>query len=405
MIKRLWLCALLISVWIHAEQEGVRAAQDLITIVLMVKNEEAVITQTLEPFVDAGISSFFIFDTGSTDNTIPTAEHFFKTHAIDHYAIAQEPFIDFATSRNRALDIADERFPNAAFFVMPDAEWYMNNIKGLIDFCIKHRDDTTPCYLMRIQNERNYFTVPRLIRARSNARFLLAVHEGIPVHPSARVPNDINFKLGASRQGIEKSRKRWERDLVILLKEHEKDPHGSRTTFYLAQTYDCLGDAHNAYHYYKLRSEQSTFLEEDFETYYRLGKVTERLSASDPDFTWHMAFDYYSKAHDILPHRAEPLVCLAEHYWQDGAAPLNIALCFLFAKRACELEFPENDLLFVDPWVYDFKRYELVSKSAWHVGDFKNGEIATRNALKKQEMPHLLKNLAAYVDRRMQLGE
>ena len=114
-----------------------------------------------------------------------------------------------------------------------------------------------------------------------------------------------------------------------------------------------------------------------------------------------MAQDYYYKAHDLLPHRAEPLVRLADHYWPDFKAPLNIALCYLLAKRACELEYPEEDCLFIDPYAYNFKRYDLLSKSAWHVGDFENGEKATRNALKKYESPHLLRNLAAYIDRRM----
>ena len=94
------LCVIIMSVCAQAQQ-------DLITIVLMVKNEEAVIEKTLEPFVEGGITSFFIFDTGSTDNTISITELFFKKHNIEHYVILQEPFIDFGTSRNRALDLAD----------------------------------------------------------------------------------------------------------------------------------------------------------------------------------------------------------------------------------------------------------------------------------------------------------
>ena len=397
MKKLILLCVIASSLYAYAQK-------DLITVVLMVKNEETVIAKTLEPFTQGGITSFLIFDTGSTDSTIEAAELFFKMHSINDYVIIQEPFIDFATSRNRALDLADEYFPESTFFLMPDAEWYMHNLKGLIDFCIAHRDKTIPCYLVRIVNEGTDFTVPRLIRARSKARFQGVVHEAIPVTGNARVPHDVYFQLGASRQGIEKSRKRWERDLALLLKEYEKDPTSSRTTFYLAQTYDCLGDVYNAYHYYKIRSELNGFLEETYETFYRLGKMTELLSATDDKFTWHMAFDYYTKAHDILPHRAEPLVRIADHYWPDNSAPLNIALCYIFAKRACELEYPEHDLLFVDPYAYNFRRYELLSRSAWHAGDFENGEIATRNALKKKELPYLLKNLAAYIDRRAQAG-
>jgi hypothetical protein len=53
-------------------------ADQLLTVVLMVKNEEAVIKQTLQPFVEGGADSFLIFDTGSTDNTVETGFNFFK---------------------------------------------------------------------------------------------------------------------------------------------------------------------------------------------------------------------------------------------------------------------------------------------------------------------------------------
>src|SRR6266436_8173383 len=81
----------------------------ILIVVLMVKNEETVMRATLQPFIDGGVDSFFIFDTGSTDNTIGVTESFFSEYGIMQGYIAQEPFIDFATSRNRALDLAQEK--------------------------------------------------------------------------------------------------------------------------------------------------------------------------------------------------------------------------------------------------------------------------------------------------------
>ena len=368
----------------------------------MVKDEQAVIEKTLEPFVKAGINSFLIFDTGSTDNTIPIIQHFFKKHNVQRYHIIQEPFIDFATSRNRALDLADELFPESPFFLMPDAEWYIHNVQGLIDFCTARLDKDIACYLIRLINEEIDFGVFRLIRAKSHPRFIGVVHETIPVSVSERVPREIYFELGISKQGTEKSRQRWERDLALLLKEYEKNPNDSRTTFFLAQTYECLGDWQNAYHYYKIRSQQQGWLEEDYETMYRLGYVTEALSASDSNYTWHMAYDYYCTAHGMLPHRAEPLVRIADHYCRTTLK--NGALGYLFAKRACELPYPEHDYVGIDTYVYNFKRYELLSIFALGVGDIASGESATRKALHYKEVPYLLGNLATYIDYRMQAG-
>ncbi len=384
MKKRILILSVFIALYTHA-QDDAHAQDDILAIVLMVKNEEAVIVKTLQPYLDAGINSFLVFDTGSEDATIANAENFFKANHVKHWFIVQEPWIDFCTSRNHALEAAEDCFPDTPFYLMPDAEWYMHNVKGLLDFCEERLYDTSPCYLVRIMNSSIDFTATRLIRAKSNARFLDDVHEAIPIPNnqalSVKVPGDVFFELSASRQGVEKSRKRWERDLVLLLKRHQADPAAPRPTFYLAQTYDCLGDAYNAYKYYKIRSEQEGWHEENYETFYRLGLLTEKLSETDSAYTWSMAFDYYSIAHNMLPHRAEPLVRIADHYWPDCSAPLNVALCYLFAKRACELPYPEHDLLFIDPYTYNLKRYELLSKSAWHVGDFESGEMATRNAL------------------------
>jgi glycosyltransferase involved in cell wall biosynthesis len=418
MMKKIIALSFIASVFIYAEQDIVsaprqfidtqesrprnlkRAKQSLLTVVLMVKNEEEVMAKTLEPLVLGGVDSFLIFDTGSTDRTIEVTKEFFKDHNIEGYVIAEEPFIDFATSRNHALEVAEREFPDSGFFLFLDAEWYTHNVKGLLEFCAQELDKNIPCYLMRIMNNDIDFSVPRLIRVKSHSRFTGSVHEIIATSSVAKIPNAIYFELGVSRYGFEKSQRRWKRDVALLQKEHDKNPNDPRTTFYLAQTYECLGDLENAFHYYKIRSGQEGWHEENYETFYRLGHIADRLSAVDSRYTWNMAFDYYATAHNILPHRAEPLVKIASHYWQDGAAPINTALCYLFAKRACELGYPERDLLFIDPTTYKYKRYELLSKSAWHIGDFDNGELATRNALQAKEMPHLLHNLAAYIGHR-----
>ena len=59
----------------------------------------------------------------------------FKQNNIKHDIIRQEPFVDFATSRNRGLVLTEENFPNAEFMLMLDAEWYMHGIKDLLQFC------------------------------------------------------------------------------------------------------------------------------------------------------------------------------------------------------------------------------------------------------------------------------
>lgn len=393
-MKRL-LCAWLSCIFFA---NSAKSLDDAFVVVLMVKNEESVICQTLDPYVKAGMNSFLIFDTGSTDRTVEVVTEYFQENDIINWHIFQEPFVDFEISRNRSIQLAEECFPEAKFFLLPDAEWYLRNVEGLIDFCNEQADKDIACYLIRIANGNIDFRTSRLIRNGVGARFVGDIHEVIHADSYEKAPGDIYFELGASRVGIEKSRQRWHRDKEKLLKRYHANPDDPRTTFYLAQTYECLGELEDAYGYYLIRVKQQGWIEETYEAYYRLGRITDYLSKTHSNYTWHMAQDYYFAAHALMPHRAEPLVRLAEHYWPDGEGPSNAPLCYLYAKRAFELPYPEHDVLFVCPDAYQFKRYELLSKAAWHVGDYALGEVASRKALEYTEMPYLFRNLACYIE-------
>lgn len=360
----------------------------LLVIVLMVKNEEPVMAETLKPFVEAGMQDFFIFDTGSEDKTIEVTEEFFKKHNVKNYIIKQEPFIDFASSRNRALDLTEEHFPNAKFMLMLDAEWYMHGVKELIEYCKIHENDTTPSHFVRIiMNETLDFQTSRLLRCFTNTRFKGVVHETIFNTSLAKVPGNIFFEVKTSHFGLEKSKKRWVRDVNLLLKENAQNPDNPRTIFYLAQTYHCLGDLENARIWFEKRINTPGWYEENFVALYRLAQVYEALSQ------WDKALNYYMKAYSFRPCRVEPLVKVAQHYLDAGEREL----CYLFAKRATEVPYPSSDILFVEKDLYDLTRYDLLGISAWYLGEYEIGKQAVLQALATHpNMPHLQKNLECY---------
>jgi glycosyltransferase involved in cell wall biosynthesis len=404
MIKRILSIAFLMSLPYITLAKNIKADTSMLAVVLMVKNEAPVICQTIAPYVRAGIHNIMIVDTGSEDETVPVIQQYFEDHNVRNWQIISDPWdsskgsFDFEIARNRALDFAEEIFPESTFILMPDAEWYMHNVEGLLTFCRAHIDDDCGAYLVRLVNSNIDFPAARLIRNGTNSRFIGDIHEVIHAEKFGDVPSDVYFELGASRMGMEKSRNRWYRDLDRLLARFAKNPEDPRTVFYLAQTYDCLQDFENAYKYYVIRSQLPGWIEETYEALYRLGKITDQLSKNNPNYTWHMAQDFYFAAHALMPHRAEPLIKIAEYYWPDGDSPKNAPLCYLFAKRAYELPYPKQDKLFVYPYDYDFKRYELLSKAAWHVGDYTLGAVCSRKALEYAEMPYLLRNLACYME-------
>src|SRR5204863_8303912 len=168
---------------------------------------------------------------------------YFKDKQLDHAYIIEDPFIDFATSRNRALDIAEKMFPNVTFFLMIDAEWYLHNAQEIISFCKKHKNYIEPdtiggCYSIRLitmqDNIDNYAT--RLIRSGKNVRYTGVVHETIQQSTSGHLPKTVYFEYAPKESGREKSKNRYIRDYNLLQKSLENDPVDKRTLFYLGQT-------------------------------------------------------------------------------------------------------------------------------------------------------------------------
>lgn len=368
----------------------------LLVVVLMVKNEEDVICPTLQPFVDAGVESYLIFDTGSTDNTVDVVTYFLQSYSVDFF-VEQEPFIDYSTSRNRALDLAQERFPDAVFFVMPDAEWYLKNAGDLLKFCVQHQTNTEAVYLIRIVSADLDFHVARLIRANSSCRFVGEIHEVPNYCAREKLPGHIFFELSPSHYGAEKSRRRWqERDLPYFERKYAENPFDTRNLFYYGQTLWCLGKLKEAHHIYKMRAVLRGWDEEDYLSWYRLGRITSQLAKVDVDYSWSEAMDYFLRAFSMRPSRAEPIIRIAEHYLEED----DHALGYLFALRASQIPYPETDILMVEKELYEYWRHEVLCRCAWYIGEYEVGFAAACKAKqRKPEVAHVQRNAQLFFDK------
>ena len=365
-------------------------ADPLLVAVLMVKNESQVMATTLQPLVDAGIKDYFIYDTESTDNTIQVTKEFFNKNKITNFKIVQEPWIDFSASRNRALRLTEQQFPNATFIFMIDAEWHLKNGADLLKFCEKHKNDTTPIYLTKIIENvppNNAFLTARLIRCKKNIEFVGKVHEVPNQLSQEKTPDNVFIERTIINNG-EASKKRWLRDCKILLKEYEENPNDSRTVYFLAQTYFCLEDWKNAIKWYEIRANMPGFHEENFNTIYMLAKAYDALQNVDK------LLCNYIKAFNMCPDRIEPLIRLAVYFYNNK----NFNLAYLFSKPTMDMKCPTTDeALVIEAEIYDFVRYDMISRLAWTQGDYKLGKQATQIALKKHpELEHLQYNLKYY---------
>ena len=80
--------------------------QPKIALGMIVKNEENVIEKTLASAIDA-VDCMYIFDTGSTDNTINIINTFAKKYPTKKLYLKQGEFENFEVTRNTLLEWID----------------------------------------------------------------------------------------------------------------------------------------------------------------------------------------------------------------------------------------------------------------------------------------------------------
>lgn len=89
---------------------------------MIVKDEAASISQTIDS-VKGIVDRYCILDTGSTDNTVELIKRSFGSIPGHIYT---EPFIDFASTRNRVLELAGTE---CQYTLMLSGDEYLRNGK------------------------------------------------------------------------------------------------------------------------------------------------------------------------------------------------------------------------------------------------------------------------------------
>ena len=363
----------------------------LLTLVMIVKDEAKSLRRTLES-VRGAADRALILDTGSNDGTQDLARKLFE--GVLPGTMYEEPFVDFATTRNRSLELCTGQ---SVFALVLSGDETLVDAPALRAFCEKHRDAKGPehgAYFLPLELAGMRFDSPRLVRLSEGWRFQGVVHEilckdGVPP-PSIRVPGaHIHHDLAG--RDPERKRRGWERDLELLRAEQRKHPNDARTAFYFAQTLEDLNRFHEAHAAYQERIALGGWREELYEARYRLARTG--FASGMP---WPQVQQLYLDAFTFAPHRAEPLFAIALYWQQQG----NHALAYLFGQRAMQLPYPEQDTLFVRRDIYEHLAAEVVGASAWYIGEYTVGVAALERALAvRPGAPELLRNLEFYRDK------
>jgi hypothetical protein len=345
-----------------------------IALVMMVKNEELRIHVSLTSVLGF-VDKFLIYDTGSSDNTINIIIQFCLKYKVELHLL-QGQFENFSTSRNFIIAYSD-KLDDIDFILLLDCNDELQFGNKLIKFCQNVNEEFSGFFLMqrwRTSIFIDYINI-RLVKTRHNWRYKGLVHEYIKSdHKNSKTCKVPEVVLYQDRtKDDDKSYIRFSRDKEILLTEYNSDEKTPRTVYYLAQTFECLGDRDNAIKYYNERMYMEDFYEEKYQAAYHIGQLMR-----DKNEPFEKYSGFYLKALEIM-YRVEPLVRIAEYYISKRVW----IQAFFFLKEACKLKLVECGL-FVDSEMYNYYRWHLMGIVAFYVKEYNLGLKACEIAISQR---------------------
>jgi glycosyltransferase involved in cell wall biosynthesis len=309
---------------------------------MIVRDESAVIDRCLES-VKPHIDHWVIVDTGSSDDTIRRIEASLSGTPGE---VHQQPFIDFATSRNAALELALDK---ADYLLLIDADMTFSvesdDLRGQL---------SAEGYYVRTMETHEYSNL-RLIRTDKSWMYHGVTHEFLLSRDARDIGklatiSTLHHLDGSSR--VDKD----SRDRRLLEAAIESDPDDGHAWFYLARIDEREGNLSGSLRHYDAFLAAGQRWDDEWVWYanYRRGIILEQLE--EPLDRISVA---WLDAYAIRPQRAEPLYHLARLHRERG----NLVLAELYADKALRIPKPD-DLFDLDPMIYKWRipaEFALVS--------------------------------------------
>lgn len=348
---------------------------------MIVKNESKIIRRCLEA-VAAGLSldAVVISDTGSTDDTVDIIREVCRERGIRCRVLTDEPWKNFGHNRTVALNAARKfaDYDPRTYILMLDADMVLKvGGEGFNPEMLLTYDKWN---VEQRAGGMSYWN-PRIVRASVGYKSVGVTHEYLDQPPGTtetRMSPEL-LHIDDRNDGGSKSDKS-ERDIKLLEDGLIAEPQNMRYMFYLANTYRETGKFAKAIHWYTRHRELSNWAEERWYaafytamSYAGLNKLAETV-------------DWCLTAYAERPERAEPLYYLANYYRIHGEPRRG----YVFALAAAGIEFPKDELLFINRSLYDYENLYELSICGFYAGE--PGKIQARAAsnrlLLDNRVPH-----------------
>jgi len=340
---------------------------NLIHLCIMVKNGgdqfETMLTHNLDI-----IDRWTILDTGSTDNTLEIINKVLVGKKKGQ--LFQEPFINFRDSRNRCLDLAGK---TCKFTCMLDDTYMVEN--ELRDFLnIVRGDQFSDSFSLYIKSNDSEYVSNRIVKTDRNLRYIYRIHESITSE------NNINVIIPIHKSSImdfrcdymeERTISRKKYDLQLLFEEFNENPNVPRHLYYIAQTYNVMGNFELAYEYYlkRINHPEEGFIQEKIDACFEAA----RKANFDLNKPWNVCEELYLKSYNMDKTRPDSLYFIGIHYQNEN----NHEKAFEYFKKAFEIGYPLHAQYSLKPTLsYHFLPTFLV-KYCYIFNDYILGEKTT----------------------------
>jgi glycosyltransferase involved in cell wall biosynthesis len=319
---------------------------------MIVKNEAAVIGRCLES-VRPCIGAWAIVDTGSTDDT----QDLVRALLADlPGTLIERPWVDFATNRNQALELARA---HGDYALIIDADEILEHDAATP---FPTRLDAPGYYLRQtIHGSELDYANAKLLRHDAGWRWEGVLHEYPAAEPTPPLAHLDGLRIRSFPDGARSRRPQRDKyldDARVLEAALAREPGHARYAFYLAQSLRDAGETAAALAAYERRVALGGWAEEVWYARFQVAVLGERLGMPDAQ-----VIDAYLAAWDARPTRAEPLCELARFLRQRG----RHASAYVHARAAALLPLPA-DLLFVDLSTYRWRALDEQAVAAFYVG-------------------------------------
>lgn len=346
--------------------------------------------------VTKSIHYYVIVDTGSTDRTKEVIKEYFDSVGIKGEIHDRPWYNDFGRSRTEALELCAGK---SDYIYISDAT---DALKG--DIVLK--EPLLDGYKMLIEHGGTKYWRVQLIKNEPSLgwKYHGVLHEYLacskPGHTVGTLEGcSILYNVAPSVR--DKNPNKYKDDAAVLEKALEKEPDNERYQFYLAQSYRDAGMFKEAVAAYKKRAEMGRWYEEVYNSYYNIGVCLLHLEASEQEIV-----DAFMTAFNYSKHRAEPIYQLTKYF----RVKRQFDKGYKYGMMAIDLEFPKNDVLFVQDYVYQYALKDEVAICAYYVGEYKqsvqlNADIYSKvpDSMKQRIKDNAKYSLDALRDRYMEV--